>query len=104
MLAQRGAVLGTLGEELALHAPLVLEEEFLTAIFVEINASILRLKVFGIENLVAEEVEGQGFDKNWPEWFDEVQGEGPSAIFGGVEKSQRGIQAVRMNESDGFAV
>src|SRR5437016_2990125 len=93
-----------LGQELAFHAPLVLKDEFLAALLVEINAAVLRFEVFGIENLVAEEIQGQRFNENGPERFDEIEGQGPAAVLDGVEESQRGIEPVGVNESNGFGI
>ena len=82
LLAEGGPVAGGLREELALHPALVLEEELLAAILVEIGPAVPGLEMVRGEDLVAEEVQGEGFDEDGPEGFEEVQGEGPPAILG----------------------
>jgi len=81
-----------------------LQEELLAAILVEIGPAVPGLEMVGVEDLVAEEVQGQGFDEDGPEGFQEVQGEGPAAILGGVEEAEGGVEAVGVKEGDGFRV
>jgi hypothetical protein len=82
LLAQGGAVAGRLREELTFHPALVLQEELLAAILVEIGPAVSGLEMIGVEDLMAEEVQGEGFDEDRPEGFEEVQGKGPPAILG----------------------
>jgi hypothetical protein len=79
LLAQGGAVAGGLREELTFHPALVLQEEFLAAFLVEIGPAVPGLEMVRVEDLVAEEVQGQGFDEDGPEGFEEVQCERPAA-------------------------
>src|ERR1039458_6525647 len=62
-----------------LHAALVLEKELLAAFLVEIGPTVPGLEMVRVEDLVAEEVQGQGFDEDGPEGFEEVQCERPAA-------------------------
>src|ERR1039458_5315691 len=87
-----------------LHAALVLEEELLAAFLVEIGPAVPGLEMVRVEDLVAEEVQGEGFDEDGPEGFEEVQGEGPAAILGGVEEAEGGVEAVGVKEGDSFGV
>jgi hypothetical protein len=104
LLAQGGPVAGGLGEELTFHPALVLEEELLAAFLVEIGPAVPGLEMVHGEDLVAEEVQSEGFDEDGAEGFEEVQGEGPPAILGGVEEAEGGVEAVGVKEGDGFRV
>ena len=90
LLAEGGPVAGGLGEELTFHPALILEEELLAAFLVEIGPAVPGLEMVPGEDLVAEEVQGEGFDEDGPEGFEEVQGEGPAAILGAWRRPRAG--------------
>ena len=93
-----------LGKELALHSALVLQDELLATVLVEIDPAVAGLEMVGVEDLVAEEVQGQGLDQDRPEGLHEVQGQRPAAILGGVEQAEGRVQAVGVKEGHGFGV
>ena len=82
LLAESGAVAGRLREELTFHPTLVLQEELFAALLVEVRAAVPGLEMVRVEDLVAEEVQGEGFDEDGPEGFEEVQSQRPPAILG----------------------
>ncbi len=73
LLAQGGAVSGGFGEELAFHAAFVLKDEFFASFVVEVDAAVFGFEVFGVEDLVAEEVQRKGFDKHGAKGFEQIQ-------------------------------
>src|SRR6266498_306170 len=84
--------------KLSFHASLVLEEEFLAAVFAEIDAAVLRLEMFRVEYLVADQVQCQRLNQHRAERLDEVERQRPASILRGMEKAQRGVKPVRVNE------
>ena len=94
LLAEGGAVTGSLGHELALHAFFILKDEFVASGLVEVDAAFVGFEVGFVEHFVGEEIEGERLAKDGAEGFHEIEGEGPAAVFGGVEESESGIQTV----------
>ncbi len=104
LLPQGGAVPGGLTHELAFHAPLVLEEKFTTPLLIQKDSAVTIFKVRLVENLVAEQIEGERFDNGRSKGLDEIQGETPSAILSRVQKSEGGIESSGMTERDHLVV
>jgi hypothetical protein len=104
LLAEGGAVADGFGHELAFEAAFVLKEVFAPAGVVEVDAAVFGVEAAGVEDLVAEAVEGEGFDEDGAKGFDEVEGKGPAAVFGGVKEAEGGVEAVGVEEGDGFGV
>ncbi|MDW8382874.1 MAG: hypothetical protein RMN51_12305, partial [Verrucomicrobiota bacterium] len=86
------------------HAAFVLDEEFFAAFGVEEAAAVAGFEVFGGEDFVGEEVEGEGFDEDGAEGFDEVEGEGPASVVGCVEGTEGWVESVGVAGGGGFVV
>ena len=71
LLAESGAVANGFAQELAFHAAFVLQEEFSAARVVELGAAFAGFEVLGVEDLVAEEIQREGFDEGGSEGFDQ---------------------------------
>src|SRR2546428_8835556 len=99
LLAEGGAMADGLGEELLFHTPLILEKEFSAAVIVKITTAIPLLKVVWLENLVAEKVQCQSLNEHRAEWLDEIERQRPASILRGVQGAQRGVEAMRVEES-----
>lgn len=56
-------------KEMTFHPPFILKEELATAGIIEKHPSVTILEVPGVEDLVTEQVEGEGIDEGRPEWF-----------------------------------
>ena len=104
LLAEGGAMAGSLAEELALHALFILEDELGAAVLGQIDAAVHGLEVTGIEHAVGEQIEGEGLGEYGAERLHQVQSERPAAVFGGVQQAEGGIEAVGVEEGVGFAV
>ena len=104
LLAEGGAVAHVFRHELTFHAAFVLEEEAGAAFGVQIDAAVGGFEVFGLEDLVAEAVEGERFGKDGAEGLHEIEREGPAAVFGDVEEAGSGIEAMGMEEGGDLVV
>lgn len=100
--AEGGALAGEFVGELAFEAAFVLNEEFAATFIGEETADGAvagwvvggaALEVFGLEHAVGEEVDGEGVADGCAEGFEEVEGEGGTAVFGGVVEAECGVES-----------
>jgi hypothetical protein len=104
LLAEGGAVAYVFRHELTFHAALVLEEVAGAACGIQIDAAVGGFEVFGLEDLVAEAVEGERFGKDGAEGLHEIEREGPAAVFGDMEEAGSGIEAMGMEEGGDLVI